>query len=106
VVTLPGEIDITNGGKVADMLAGALSDGLAVLVADATHTTFCAVSGMTALMEAHRQAQAAGTQLRVATSPAVLRLLQLTRAEQVLHTYPTLANALNGHRQASGPEVA
>ena len=96
VVTLPAEIDISNDGLVEDELTGALGDGLAVLVADGTRTTFCASAGMSALIRAHHRAEAAGTQLRVVASPAVRRILELTGADQVLDAYPGLADALAG----------
>jgi anti-sigma B factor antagonist len=101
VVTLPAEIDISNDGLVEDELTSALSDGLAVLVADGTRTTFCASAGMSALLRAHRQAEAAGTQLRLVASPAVRRILELTGADQVLDTYPSLADALAGRHSPS-----
>ena len=56
VVTLPGEIDISNDGQVQDTLTSALDDGTAVLVADAGETTFCGCSGVTALLLTHHQA--------------------------------------------------
>jgi anti-sigma B factor antagonist len=101
VVRLPDEIDITNEREVMEILTCALGDGLAVLVADATATTFCGASGRTALVHGHRQAQAAGTQLRVAASPAVQRVLELTGADQVLNTYRSLTEALNGQHAAA-----
>jgi anti-anti-sigma factor len=94
VVTLPREIDVRNNGRVQSTLARALGNGTAVLVADATGTTFCGCSGAHALVRAHHQAAAAGAQLRVAASPAVLRMLELTGADHVLHTYPSLDTAL------------
>jgi anti-anti-sigma factor len=94
VVTLPSEIDVRNDGQVQATLARALGDGMAVLVADATGTTFCGCSGAHALVRAHHQAAATGAQLRVAASPAVLRMLELTGADHVLDTYPTLDTAL------------
>ncbi len=96
-VTLPGEIDLTNAGQVHAALTRALRGGTAV-VADAAGTTFCDCAGVRALIRAHRQAAAAGTQLRVAsaTSPGVRRILELTGAGQALDTYPTLAAALDG----------
>jgi anti-sigma B factor antagonist len=96
VVTLPAEIDASNDGLVEEELASALSDGLAVLVADGTRTTFCSSSGMSVLIRVHRQAAAAGTRLRVVPGPAVRRILDLTGADQVLDTYPSLADALAG----------
>jgi anti-sigma B factor antagonist len=95
VVTLPGEIDASNDGEIQDTLTSALDDGTAVLVADAAATAFCGCSGVTALLLAHHQAAAAGAQLRVVVgSPPMRRILELTAADQVLHTYPTLAAAL------------
>jgi anti-sigma B factor antagonist len=100
VVTLPAEIDISNDGQVQDTLTRALDDGTAVLVADAGGTTFCGCSGVTALLRTHHRAAAAGAQLRVvAGRPAMRRILELTAADQVLNTYPTLAAAL-ADRQA------
>ena len=96
VVTLAAEIDISNERLVEDELTSVLSDRLTVLVADGTRTTFCASAGMSALIRAHHQAQAAGTRLRVVASPAVRRILDLTGADQVLDTYPSLADALAG----------
>ena len=95
VVTLPSEIDITNDGQVQDTLTSALADGTAVLVADAGGTAFCGCSGVTALLLTHHRAAAAGAQLRVVVgSPPMRRILELTAADQVLNTYPTLAAAL------------
>jgi anti-anti-sigma factor len=95
VVTLPGEIDTSNDGQVQDTLTRALGNGTAVLVADAGETTFCGCSGVTALLRTHHRAAAAGAQLRVVVgSPSMRRILELTAADQVLTTYPTLAAAL------------
>ena len=101
VVTLPAEIDTSNDGLVEDELTSALGDGLRTLVADGTRTTFCASAGMSALIHAHHQAEAAGTRLRVVASPAVRRILELTGADQVLDTYPSLADALAGRHTPS-----
>ena len=95
VVTLPDEIDTSNDGQVQDALTRALDDGTAILVADAGATTYCGCSGVTALLLTHHRAAAAGAQLRVVVgSPSMRRILELTGADQVLNTYPTLAAAL------------
>jgi anti-anti-sigma factor len=95
VITLPCEIDISNDSQVQDRLTSALDDGTAVLVADAGATTFCGCSGVTALLLTHHRAAAAGAQLRVVVGSASMqRVLELTAADQVLNTYPTLAAAL------------
>ena len=94
IVTLPAEIDISNAGQVEDTLVRALRDGTAVLIADGAATEYCGCSGMHALMRIHHQAASAGAELRVAASPALRRMLELTGADQVLDVYPTLAIAL------------
>ena len=95
VVTLPGEIDASNDGQVQDTLTRALDDGTAILVANAGGTTFCGCSGVAALLLTHHRAAAAGAQLRVVVgSPPMRRILELTAADQVLNTYPTLTAAL------------
>lgn len=95
VVTLPGEIDVINDGQVQDTLRSVLDDRAAVVVANAGGTTFCGCSGVTTLLLAHHRAAAAGAQLRlVVGSPSMRRILELTAADQVLNTYPTLAAAL------------
>jgi anti-anti-sigma factor len=92
VVPLPAEIDPTNTGPVCEALSRAICGGT-VLVADATRTTFCDCAGLSALIRAQRQAAAAGAQLRIAASPAVRRIVELTRTGDLLETYPTVAAA-------------
>jgi anti-sigma B factor antagonist len=70
-------------------LTRALGDRTAVVVADGSGTSFCASSGVAALLAVHRQGVTAGTQLRVAASPVIRRVLELTGADQVLVIYPT-----------------
>jgi anti-anti-sigma factor len=94
VVTLPAEIDVSNDGQVQDMLTRGLAGGTAVLVADAGATAFCGCAGAAALLATRYRAAAAGARLRVAASPAVRRILELTGADQLLDTYPTLAAAV------------
>ena len=96
VVALPGEIDTSNDREVRDALTRVLGDGTAVVVADGSGTSFCSSSGVAALLAVHRQAATAGTQLRVAASPVMRRVLELTGADQVLDTYPTMTAALAG----------
>ena len=105
MVTLPVQIDIANSAQVHDVLAGSLCGGAAVLIADATRTTFCDCSGVGALTRAHRRAASTGAQLRVAASPAVARILQLIGAH-VLDTYPTVAAALDGHQRPAAKSSA
>jgi anti-anti-sigma factor len=110
VITLPGEIDMSNAARVHDTLVRALDDGAAVLIADAAGTMFCDSAATTTLLRAHSRAAATGAQLWIAASPAMRRVLDLTGAATMLHVYPTVAAAqaapphLNGAASAVPPQ--
>jgi len=94
VVPLPAEIDAANVGLVDAAMASALASRPAMLIADGTQTAFCDSSGIAALVHAHRQAAAAGAQLRVVVvGSQVRRVLELIGAHQLLLVYPSLAAA-------------
>jgi hypothetical protein len=58
-----------------------------------SETTFCDSAGVNVIIAAHKQAKAAGTQLRL-IAPGVLRILTLVGADQLVPIYPTLETAL------------
>src|SRR5579862_6977744 len=95
VVVLPEEIDVTNADSVGTRLVAAIVPGVSVVVADLTATGFCDCAGVRSLVLAHRKASASNSELRlVARSRAVLRILELVGADQVLPVYPDLSAAL------------
>jgi anti-sigma B factor antagonist len=97
VIALPEEVDITNADRVGAELATVLGAGTQVLVVDMTGTRYCDSAGLQALVRAQQRATAAGTGLRLAASAAaVLRVMQLTGADQVIDVYPNLAAATEG----------
>lgn len=108
IVTLPGEIDITNAESTGDELHAAFGPGVAVVIADMTGTGFADSSGVRCLVLASKHAAQANAELRlVIGSAAVLRVLQISGADQVLKIYPTLQAALSnpglaGAQQAPG----
>jgi anti-sigma B factor antagonist len=78
VVTLPGEIDMTNADRTGADLQAALAPGVTTVVADMTATTFCDSRGIRALVLAHKHAAASGAELRlVVPSASVLRVMGL-----------------------------
>jgi anti-sigma B factor antagonist len=94
-VRLPQAIDVTNDSVVLESLAAALAGRSSIVVADGGGTAFCDCAGISALICAHRQAIAAGAQLRVVTaSVQVRRLIKLTAACDVLDVYRTVDDAL------------
>ena len=99
VIALPAEIDMANADRTGQQLRAALTPGIATVMADMTATRFCDSSGISMLVQAHGQAAANGTELRlVVASAAVLRTLTLTGLDQLLPIYPSLSQAL-----AAGP---
>ena len=108
VVALPVEIDAANIGVVEAAVASALADRPVVLIADGTGTVFCDSAGIAELIHAHRQAAAAGAQLRVViTGSAVRRVLELIGADQLLLVYPSLGDAqANGSYQPAPSSAA
>jgi anti-anti-sigma factor len=94
-VTPPGEIDITNAHSIGDELYAAIGRGVTVVIADMTRTTFLDSCGVRYLVLASKHAAQASTQLRlVIKSAAVLRILQITGADQLLRIYPNPLAAL------------
>ena len=103
VVPLPPDIDICIAGQVGACVSRALDGGASVLVADASRTTFCDCAGVRALVETHHQALESGVQLRIAASPEMRRILQLTGADEILDTYGSVADALAGTARLARP---
>jgi anti-anti-sigma factor len=96
VIVLPAEIDVTNADQVGAELMQALDASAVMLVVDMTETVFCDSRGVQMLLRAHRQATAAGMELRVATSSrSVRRVLELTGTDRVIDMYPDLSAAMN-----------
>jgi anti-sigma B factor antagonist len=97
VITLPGEIDITNSPRLHETLLAVISRQPAVLVADMGATTFCDSSGMGVIVAAYRQAVADGVDMRlVIRHPAARRVFEINGIDTVISVYPDLPAALSG----------
>jgi anti-anti-sigma factor len=107
VVTLPGQVDVSNKGLVQAALVRALATGPKVVVADGTGTGSCDNAAVAALIGADHQAATAGAQLRVVMPNAsVRRELELSGAGLVLRVYPSLATAYGCDGSAPPPTAA
>jgi anti-sigma B factor antagonist len=94
VVTLPGEVDVSNQAEVQDALSTVLATRPKIIIADGTRTEFCDCAAVAALVGAYKRAGIAGVELRVViTSARVHRVLELIGAEDVLPVYPSVAAA-------------
>jgi anti-sigma B factor antagonist len=97
IVQLPDEIDVTNSDEVYDRLIAALAEGVEVVIADLTSTSFCDSSGVRAIVQAYERAAAQNVRLQLAVSPesSVHRVLQLTGAGTIMPMYSSLDEAIN-----------
>jgi anti-anti-sigma factor len=98
VITLPEEIDMASHLQAGEQLGTALRAGHPAVIADLSRTVFCDSAGIRVLCRAHQEATSRGTELRfVVAQPGVLRVLQISGADQVLPIYPTLQSAHAGN---------
>jgi anti-anti-sigma factor len=102
VVTLPGEIDVSNAGQVRSELLAAIDAGHSVVVADMSLTTFCDCAGVSALLAAGSHAARSAAELRIAArARPVLRTFDLTGLPLALRVHPTSSAALSEARSAT-----
>ena len=93
VVAMPRRFDASNAPEVLKQCSEALTPNC-LLILDFSSTVFLASAGMATMVQLHRQAQACGSEVRVAgCSPDVQRTLKLTRLNSVLPLYPDIAAA-------------
>jgi anti-anti-sigma factor len=99
VVTAPGEIDISNADWLDAVLREAAARGQGSFVVDMTGNTFCASSGIGALVRAHKRAVADGGELRlvIPASAAVLRVFAITGIDRVIPNFTDLDEACDRH---------
>ena len=95
IVAAPEEIDITNADELRAAVLQAASSGDGTFVVDMSRTRFCDSAGLHALVDAHKRAQVEGGEVLLAvSSPAVLRLFQITGVDRALPHFPGVTEAL------------
>jgi anti-sigma B factor antagonist len=97
VVSLPGEIDVTNAAEVLASITAALAPGVTVVIADLTATRFCDSAALRHLLLAHHQVARVGARLRLAIPPRgpVGRVIELTGINRYVPVYATLQLAMD-----------
>jgi anti-sigma B factor antagonist len=79
VITLTGELDRLSVGRLHQVLDQTITRGRVHLIADVADLNFCDSAGLSALLQGHRRAGAAGGWLRLAYAHGVLkRILQVS----------------------------
>ncbi len=107
VITMPEEIDMSNGAEVQAGLLAALGQQPRVLVVDMAETTFCDSAGVRAIMLSHRQASAQDSDFRLVISSAgVHRVFSIIGAGELVQIHPDLPSALEAGPRGSEPGPA
>jgi anti-sigma B factor antagonist len=95
VLELAGELDVAAASMLRERFEDALARAPAGVVADMALVTFADSSALRELLRADAAARAAGRRFVAAALPAVIeRLLDLTRARDLLDVAPSVAEAI------------
>jgi anti-sigma B factor antagonist len=95
IVSVTGDIDVTNYYQMLEAVERALWAGSKQLVVDLSGVPFMSSAGLVAMQSIVEQVAAAGARLAVCgTGGAVHRLLQITGFTATLDIYPDLAAAV------------
>ena len=95
MVTLAGEIDATNSEELHLVLESAVRDHPRLMLVELSGLSFMDSTGLRMLLRANRDLDRQGGVLAlVAPQGSVARVLQLTRADQLVPVYDSLADAI------------
>ncbi|WP_157254406.1 STAS domain-containing protein [Nonomuraea typhae] len=95
LIGVAGELDITNATALCTYIAQAHPDAARPLVLDLAAVTFMDSTGLHLLIDLHHHEDQRGGSLHLAAPhQRVMRVLQITGTDQLLHTYRSLEDAL------------
>lgn len=94
VVALAGEVDATNAEELHGVLQTVVAERPRLVVVDLSGLTFMDSTGLRMLLRASRSLDRQGGVLAlVAPQPPVARVLQLTKADQLIPVYASVPDA-------------
>ncbi|MEO3748450.1 STAS domain-containing protein [Plantactinospora sp. B5E13] len=97
VVSVAGELDMATAPGLQDQVTDLLEKGHIRLVFDLADLTFCDSTGLSVFVRARNNADEAGGVVRLAgPRRGVLRILEVSGLVEVLHTYPSVDEAVAG----------
>jgi anti-anti-sigma factor len=95
VVTMPGEIDVTNAPGLAALLTTVAGQFPEAITADLTTTVFCDSAGVEVLTRASELAASRGAEFRLALGDSpVARILELTGLDALMPLYQDVEHSL------------
>lgn len=97
VVSVAGELDMATAPQLQDQITDLLDKGRSRLVFDLANVSFCDSTGLSVFVRAKNSCDEAGGVVRLAAPQrGVLRILEVSGLVEVLHTYPTVDQAVAG----------
>ena len=103
VVAVGGELDMATAPQLQDEITDLLDRGHTRLVFDLTDVSFCDSTGLSVFVRAKNSSDEAGGVVRLAAPQrGVLRILEVSGLVEVLHTYPTVDEAVTAEAAAAG----
>ena len=101
VVSVAGELDMATAPQLQDQITDLLDKGRSRLVFDLAEVSFCDSTGLSVFVRAKNSCDEAGGVVRLAAPQrGVLRILEVSGLVEVLHTYPTVEQAVAGRPDA------
>jgi anti-sigma B factor antagonist len=95
VVVLAGEVDATNSDELYGVLESVVTQQPRLLIVDMSGLSFMDSTGLRMLLRSSRSLDQQGGVLALAAPQvSVARVLQLTRADQLIPVYETVADAI------------
>lgn len=95
VVSVAGELDMATAPNLQDQITDLLEKGRSRLVFNLADVTFCDSTGLSVFVRAKNSCDDVGGVVRLAAPQrGVLRILEVSGLVEVLHTYPTVDEAL------------
>ena len=95
VVVLAGEVDATNSDELYGVLESVIAQQPRLLIVDMSELSFMDSTGLRMLLRSTRALDQQGGVLALAAPQvAVARVLQLTRADQLIPVYDSVADAI------------
>ena len=95
VVSVGGELDMATAPQLQDQITDLLDGGRSRLVFDLTEVSFCDSTGLSVFVRAKNSTDDAGGVVRLAAPQrGVRRILEVSGLVEVLHTYPTVDEAV------------
>jgi anti-sigma B factor antagonist len=95
VVVLAGEVDATNSDELYGVLESVVTQQPRLLIVDMSELSFMDSTGLRMLLRSSRSLDQQGGVLALAAPQvSVARVLQLTRADQLIPVYETVADAI------------